>query len=1247
MEKNTKILSVGELARRCAADEGRAEPEFIHLHVHTQFSMLDGAAKIEDIVKLAKDRGSRALAITDHGNMYGAIKFYQECMKYPVYGRNADSKKPQELSEEEFTASFYAEPCKYTELCPKADKCDKGKDCKIPKVKPLIGCEFYCADDLRVKQGKQGSEENPCYHLILIAKDMQGYHNLAKLNSIAFLEGRYYKPRIDLDALSKHSQGLVCTTACLAGAVSAYLLQNRYEDAKNYALRLQSIIGKEDFYIELQDHNLEEQRLVNPLLIKLAREIGAKLVATNDVHYLKKEHSEMHDVLLCIQTAARFTDEKRMRFEGAEFYFKDYEEMRAQFYYIEEALTNTVEIAEKCDVEFVFHDYKIPQYTKVPEGMTAADYLRKLTREGLTQRYGKNMDAKYTERAEAELEVIIGMNFTDYFLIVWDFIYFAKSNGIPVGPGRGSGVGSLVAYALKITDVDPIKHNLIFERFLNMSRVSMPDFDIDFCAERRGEVIEYVKKLYGEDKIAQIITFGTLAKKQAVKDVARIYDVPFEESNKLTAMIDNNNVKLKDLINPDSPPELRNNELINLCASDELYRKIFNVAAELEGLIRQPGIHAAGIVIFKDPAQEVVPLALNNDEVTTQYNMQEVEQLGLLKMDFLGLRTLTDVRKAVDYIYKRHKIKIDFEQTGYEDARTFELIARGDTDAVFQLEGGGMKKFMLDLQPQNMEDLIAGISLYRPGPMDNIPLYLSNRKAGKINYAHPCLEPILNVTSGVMIYQEQAMLIARAMAGYSMQEADRLRYMISKKKVAALFKEKSKFIERSAERGVDRAIADSVFEDMKKFGGYAFNKSHAAAYAYLGYQTAYLKRYYPVEFMTAVINNRINNTDDTKKYMGILKLMGIELLPPDINKSGAEFTPEGGAIRYGLACIKGIGIAVIEKSLEEREANGEFVDFVDFARRTAGLGLNKRVIQALILGGAFDSLGKNRATLIANYEAIIENEESVRKMQNSNQMSIFDFLGQEDTKDYAYINLKEYPQREKLLKEKEVLGMYMSGHPLAGLEEAFESFNFNTLMLRQFQKQDNDEQEEEREEDKVKEELSIYDFKKTLRFGGILSQVKIRRTQKGTLMASALLEDLYDSVEILLFGHVVEEARDILADDTLVLVEGNLKTDEEKGATVFVSRIVKWLAEEKTQTEEEDKILYIKLDGADKEKYAQIESVLAKYPGGGEVRYFIDGKTFLSPQRISDIGLVKSEVICLVGGDCVKISKSNKKSSTQ
>jgi len=564
MDNAKTCLSTGALCRLCAKDEGRDSTEFVHLHVHTQYSMLDGAAKIEDIVKLAKDRGSRAVAITDHGNMYGAIKFYQECMRYPIYGKNADDICPDDISEEEFAASFLTEPCKYIDICPRANDCNNGKCCKIPKVKPLIGCEFYCADDLHIKQGKQGSEENPCYHLILIAKNMAGYRNLAKLNSIAFLQGRYYKPRIDLTALAEHSEGLICTTACLASAVNSYLLQGRYDAAKEYALELQAIIGKDDFYIELQDHGLEEQRLVNPLLIKLAREIDAKIIATNDVHYIKKEHSEAHDVLLCIQTGARLTDERRMRFEGNEFYFKDYDEMHKEFYYIEEALANTIEIADKCELEFTFHDYKIPHYNKVPANLTAEEYLRKLALEGLQERLDSKVCSKYLERLNQELDVIISMNFTDYYLIVWDFIYFAKNNGIPVGPGRGSGVGSLVAYALKITDVDPIEHDLIFERFLNESRISMPDFDIDFCAVRRAEVIDYVKEVYGEDRITQIITFGTLAKKQAVKDVARVYDVPFDESNKLTALIGTSSAKLKEIIDPASPPQIRDGELINL-----------------------------------------------------------------------------------------------------------------------------------------------------------------------------------------------------------------------------------------------------------------------------------------------------------------------------------------------------------------------------------------------------------------------------------------------------------------------------------------------------------------------------------------------------------------------------------------------------------------------------------------------------------------------------------------------------------
>lgn len=922
-----------------------SEKPFVHLHLHTEYSLLDGATRIDTLFDACKEKNMPAVAITDHGNMYGAYHFY--CL----------AKK-------------------------------KG-------IKPIIGCEFYMADDLTVKSGDVKREFN---HLVLIAKNNTGYKNLVKLNSIGFVDGYYYKPRIDFKTLSQHSEGLICLSACIAGQLPRLLRDGMWEEARKLVKQYKELFG-EDYYIELQDHGIADEIYVMPKLIKIAEEFGVELVATNDVHYLKESDAEMQDILLCVQTGKFFDDPGRMRFEGTQFYLKDYDEMAEKFSYVPQALENTLKIAEKCNVS-IEKKPLLPPY-KPDNGMTPYEFLKDLLEKGLKRRY-KEITPEIRQRADYELEVVSKMGFVEYYLIVWDFINYAHEHGIPVGPGRGSGAGSIIAYAIGITQVEPLRYGLIFERFLNPERVSMPDFDIDFCMDRRGEVIDYVIEKYTKPRVAQIVTFGRMKAKNAVKDVCRVLRVPYAEGDKITKLIPLN-ATLKNAFGLDGKNE-GVPELMEIY-KDYSMKRVIDLAIALEDMPRQTGMHAAGVVICREDLSDNVPLQRSGDDITTQYNMKEVEELGLLKMDFLGLRTLTDIDKTIKIVKETTGEEFDFEDCQYDDPNVFELIASGNTDAVFQLESGGMKRVMKDLKPDCLEDIIAGISLYRPGPMQFIPDYIKGKRDPKsVHYAHPMLEPILGVTNGCMVYQEQVMQICRSLAGYSYGQADEVRRAMGKKKMDVMALHRNYFIngkvndngeveiEGAVRRGVPKETAELLFDQMYAFAQYAFNKSHAAAYAYVSYQTAYCKRYHPVEYLAAVLNNRITNIDDIKKYIAYGKENNIDFLPPDINKSGVSFTVENGKIRFALAAIKNIGSGSMEKIVEERKTRGDFVSLEDFLKRVESQYLNKRLVENLIKSGAFDCFKVSRAQMVSVFEPLMEMVYADKKKKESGQFSMFDLV---------------------------------------------------------------------------------------------------------------------------------------------------------------------------------------------------------------------------------------------------------------
>ncbi len=1135
---------------------------FTHLHVHTQFSLLDGAARIRDLVSRAKAMGQTSLAITDHGVMYGVVDFY--------------------------------------------------KACKKEGVKPIIGMETYVAP--RSMTDREGSQDREYAHLILLCKNETGYQNLMALSSEAFLHGFYYRPRIDYDLLEQHAEGLVCLSACLAGDIPQALLANDYESALRHAKRLQGMFG-EDFYIELQNHGIPEQIQVLPGLRKIAAEIGAKTVVTNDVHYVSPDDAEAQDVLLCIQTQ-RFVDEPdRMRMEGDQFYLKSEDEMRLALPEDAEAVDNTAEIAEKCNLDIAFGIRRMPAFT-APDGMDNATYLRKLCYEGMAKKL-PHADDEARERLEYELGIIEKMQFVDYFLIVWDFIHYAKVNGIMVGPGRGSGAGSLAAYCLDITDVDPLEYNLLFERFLNPERISMPDFDIDFCYERRQEVIDYVAAKYGDGHVSQIITFGTMAARAVIRDVGRVLRVPYAEVDRLSKMVPfelNMTLERALSISPDLKAQYQ---------SDENTKKIIDLSLRLEGLPRHSSTHAAGVVISSVPITEVVPLQVNDSVITTQFPMTTLEELGLLKMDFLGLRTLTVIRDTLNFIAEDGLTPPDLDRVPFTDPKVYQMIASGDTDGVFQLESGGMRQFLQQLKPDCFEDLIAGISLYRPGPMEQIPRYVRGKHdPASVAYLHPLLEPILCTTYGCMVYQEQVMEIVRALAGYSYGRSDLVRRAMSKKKHDVMAKEREYFIHGTegvvgaVANGVPEAVADKIFDEMMDFASYAFNKSHAAAYAVLAYRTAYLKYYYPVEFLTALINSYMGSVDTVAKYVYSAQSHGLKVLPPDVNFSRARFSPENGAIRFGLAAVRNVGSSVMVAMVQERVQNGRFKDFFDFCDRVDGL--NKRMLEALISAGCFDSMGGKRAQYLAVYERALDASAAAKKARGAGQMSLFDLDGGESLQSAhtPLPNIAELSHQIMLTKERESTGLYLSGHPLDNFESQMKNLQ-HTI----------DDLAEADGTGVVKDEQTVI-------VAGLLTQCKQKPTRAGTgLMGYAVLEGITGSVEAVLFPRVLQQAAHLFVDDAPVLVRGRLNIREDRANSLLIEDI--------KPLGEANRSVYIRFESLPEDVMQRACHFLKKFPGDTPVVLYDAakriGKGVPNEYRISVSDAFIAAAEDRFGKECVKI----------
>ena len=1094
--------------------------KFVHLHIHSEFSLLDGANRIKDLPVRAKELGMDSIAITDHGVMFGAIDFY--------------------------------------------------KACKKEGVKPIIGCEVYVAP--RSRTDKQPGIDNHYYHLILLAKNNEGYKNLSKLVSLSFVDGYYYKPRIDREILEKYHEGLICLSACLAGEVNQALLSGQNEKAEQVALWHKKVFG-DDYYIEIQNNGIKEQVLANQKLVQLARKLDIPLVATNDAHYLKREDAYNHEVLLCIQTGKRMSDEDRMKFDTDELYVKSPEEMEEYFKAFPDAIENTVKIAEQCNVEFEFGHTILPNYDVPPEYLTHYDFLKELCDKGLKKRYGENLSEEIQKRAEYELSIIKKMGYVDYYLIVWDFIHYAKTNGIPVGPGRGSGAGSILAYAIEITDIDPIKYGLLFERFLNPERISMPDFDVDFSDERRQEVIDYVARKYGHDHVSQIITFGTMAAKMVIRDVARVLDYPYAEADALAKMIPNEiHITIKKALE-------QNKELKDRYDTDEQTRKILDIAMGLEGMPRQASTHACGVVITKDPVDTYVPLYVRDGQINTQYIMTTLEELGLLKMDFLGLRNLTVIQNTIDMVKENHGIDVEFDQD-MSDPKVYKLWQDGNTSGIFQFESQGMTNFMKELKPDCLEDLIAGVSLYRPGPMDQIPRYIRGKQnPGHNEYTHPSLEPILNVTYGCMVYQEQVMQIVRDLAGYSLGRADLVRRAMGKKKLDVMAKEREVFIHGQVDEngnvevpgcvrnGIDEVSANKIFDEMAEFAKYAFNKSHAACYAVVSYRTAYLKAYYPAEFMAATLNSYLGNLDKAPQYIDECKRLGIQILKPDINKSFEKFTVEDGKIRFGLGAIKNVGTIPVENIVKERKEKGEYKSFTDFCERVSELQVNKKCVESLIKAGAFQKFEQTRATLLASFEAIIDTIQSGNKKGFNGQVSMFDIGTKQEKEDmekqkYKFEEYEEMPEKEMLSMEKEMLGIYISGHPLEKMrEQIMHSTNINSLDLSKIAEQADTTNIEENTQQIQNAKPKFVDGQK-VKYAGIITAIKKKYTKNNKIMAFITIEDLYGTAEIIAFENAVINAGKSLIEENIVVVDGRLSIRDDQEPTIIANEI-KDLGEEK------------------------------------------------------------------------------------
>ena len=1086
---------------------------FTHLHVHTEFSLLDGLGRIKELVARAKELGMDSIAITDHGVMYGAIDFYRACK-------------------------------------------DAG-------IRPILGCEVYTAPGSRFdKEG--GVTDGRYHHLVLLAENNKGYSNLMKIVSRGFTEGFYYKPRVDHEVLAEYHEGVIALSACLAGEVPSLLRKGFYEEAKKSALTLSKIFGKDHFYLELQDHGIPEQKIVNQGLLRMHEETGLELVATNDIHYVLAEDQKAHDILLCIQTQKKVTDENRMRYEGGQYYLKSEEEMRKLFPYAPEAIENTHKIASRCEVQIEFGHYKLPKFD-VPSGYTAWEYMQKLCREGLSRRYGHVEELE--ERLEYEMNVIHDMGFVDYFLIVWDFIRYAKENGIAVGPGRGSGAGSIVAYCLGITNIDPIKYNLLFERFLNPERLTMPDIDIDFCYERRQEVIDYVVEKYGKDRVVQIVTFGTMAARGVLRDVGRALDMPYAQCDAIAKMVPNElNITLDKAL-------MMNPDLASAYRTDEQVKYLVDMSKRLEGLARHSSMHAAGVLISNAPADDYVPLSrASEDTITTQFTMTTLEELGLLKMDFLGLRTLTVIQDAVRLIKKEYDGQngkkeegqfpgfvdgvLDMDRIDYADSKVYELLGSGHTEGVIQLESAGMKNFMKELKPHNIEDVIAGISLYRPGPMDFIPKYIKGKNdPSSIEYECKELEPILKPTYGCIVYQEQVMQIVRDLAGYSYGRSDLVRRAMSKKKESVMAKERKNFVYGNEEehvpgciaKGIPEQVANHIFDEMTDFAKYAFNKSHAAAYAVVAYQTAFLKCYYPVEFMAALMTSVIDNPGKVAQYIFHCRQLGISILPPDINVGEASFSVDGGAIRYGLTAIKGLGRPVIDEVVKERGRGGNYKGIKDLAARLTNKEINKRTLENLIKSGALDTLSGTRKQKMYVYATVLDTVAEEKKESVTGQIRLFDIIAPEQKQAYdnQFPEVGEYSKEELLAFEKEVLGIYISGHPLEVYEAAMRKNVTKTTL-----------------DFLVDEEAGackVLDGSIEL-IGGMITARTLKTTRNNTLMAFLTLEDMVGAVEVIVFPRDYEKYKLLLNVDDKIYIRGKVAVEEDKQAKLICQEVIPFSA---------------------------------------------------------------------------------------
>ena len=1151
---------------------------FTHLHVHTEYSLLDGSSKIRELTARAKELGMDSMAITDHGVMYGVIDFYRAAREVGI--------------------------------------------------KPILGCEVFVAPGSRFDR-ENGAGEDRYYHLILLAENNTGYKNLMKIVSKGFVDGFYYKPRVDLDLLETYHEGIISLSACLAGEVQKYLARGMYEEAKRSALRYSEIFGKDHFYLELQDHGIPEQKMVNQGLLRLSQETGLELVATNDVHYTFAEDAKAHDILLCIQTGKKVTDEDRMRYEGGQYYCKSEEEMRKLFPYAQEAIDNTHKIAERCNVEIEFGVTKLPKY-EVPEGFDSWTYLNHLCREGFKTRYPDD-DGTLSRRLDYELGVIKTMGYVDYFLIVWDFINYARSQNIMVGPGRGSAAGSIVSYTLGITNIDPVRYNLLFERFLNPERVSMPDIDVDFCYERRQEVIDYVVRKYGKDQVVQIVTFGTLAAKGVVRDVGRVLDLPYAMCDSIAKMIPNDLGMTLDKALTANP------DLKKLYNEDEQVKYLIDMSKRLEGLPRHTSMHAAGVVIGSRSIDEFVPLSRAADgTITTQFTMTTIEELGLLKMDFLGLRTLTVIQNAVRLAEKDYGIKLDMDHIDYNDKKVLESIGTGRTEGVFQLESGGMKGFMKELKPENLEDIIAGISLYRPGPMDFIPRYLKGKNdKTSITYECPQLEPILSPTYGCIVYQEQVMQIVRDLAGYTMGRSDLVRRAMSKKKTAVMEKERQNFVYGNEAEGVkgciangiDEKTANHIYDEMIDFAKYAFNKSHAAAYAVVSYQTAYLKYYYPKEFMAALMSSVMDNVSKFSEYiLTCRRMMDIAILPPDINEGESGFSVSGDGIRYGLSAIKSVGRPVVDAILEERKKNGIFSSMEDFINRMTNKEVNRRTIENFIKSGAMDSLPGTRRQKVAVAPILLDNKARERKNAWEGQMSLFDLVSEEEKKEYqvSFPDVGEYSKEELLAFEKDILGVYISGHPLDDYEGLWRK-NITATSADFIV-------DEETEEAVVKDGMKVV-------IGGLVAGKVVKTTRSNQLMAFITLEDLMGSVEVIVFPKNYEADRDVLTEDSKIFIKGRVSLGDEPVGKLVCEKVIPFSkVPRQLWLQFEDKEIYQAMEG-------EILGILKESEGPDSVVIYLKKerakKILPANWKVEAAGELMETLICKLGEKNVKLVEKN------